>query len=62
MTYYYEDHLDTVRQDLEGAERAMAGMEREMDKMIYEISDLKRQLAEAEIEISRLQGALGMVD
>lgn len=40
--------------ELESRDRAMESMERAQDKLIYEISDLKRQLIEANLEILRL--------
>ena len=57
MNYYFEDNIDRVRRDMEDAERGMAGMERHMDRLEQENSDLRRSLTEANLEISRLQAS-----
>lgn len=56
--YGYEDHLDGLRQEMDGAERAMASMERQLDRAEQENHELRQRLNEAEIEIQRLQAGI----
>ena len=49
-------HLREIERELEGAERAYAGMERQMDKLIYENRALQQQIEELKLEIVRLGG------
>jgi predicted nucleic acid-binding Zn-ribbon protein len=55
------DHLYALQQEMDGYERGMASMERQMDKMIYEIRDLKQTIVELELELARVraEGASG---
>lgn len=53
----YDYHLDAVQKELDGAERAFAGLERQMDRLEQENQTLRAKLAEAELEIVRLKGA-----
>jgi predicted nucleic acid-binding Zn-ribbon protein len=49
-------HADQLVKELDGAERAYAGLERQMDKLIYENRDLRREIEELKLEIIRLGG------
>lgn len=59
---YDNYHLNHVASELEGAERAYAALERQMDKLIYENRDLKSERDALRLELLGRADAAAIAD